>query len=225
MKKILLFLMIGMFLLSFTSSLDSQGTGTVGENFTFIQTCDSASYITLSTLQSPNRSAESINVNMTSIGGGAFQYNFTDLVSGRYDVTGISDGCTKTFSTYFNITPTGSDFDTSQGIMTLGLLLVLIFLTSVFLFFGVKIEYVPFKIFLTSLGVLFLMLTIGISVNTIKELMLVNSIFSATFVNLYRLMLILVSAGGIGLIVYLVYVSLRQFYSYRGLIDDKYDLD
>jgi len=222
MKKLLLILLIGIFLFSGVNALDNQGTGTEGENFTFVQTCEDATYITLSTIQFPNRSVEIINTNMTSMGGGSFQYNLTDIVNGRYDLTGISDGCEKTFATYFEVTPTGSNFDTSQGITTFSLILVLIFITSVFLFFGIKVEYTPFKIFLVSLGVLFLMLTIGISVNTVKELMLVGSIFSATFVNLYRLMLILVSAGGVGLILYLIYVSVRQFYSYRGLIN-KFD--
>lgn len=223
MRKILLLLIASLFLLSLTTaSLDNQGIGVQGQNFTFIQTCDDAEWITLSTHQFPNRSIEVINTNMTSNGGGSFQYNFTDIVNGRHDITGISNGCSQTFATFFDVTNTGSHFDSPQSIMTIGLLLVLIFLTGIFLFFGNKVEYTPFKMFLTSLGILFSMLTTGIAVNAIKELMLVGSVFAGTFVNLYRLMLILVSAGGIGLIVYLVYVSVMQFYSYRGLID-KFD--
>ncbi len=108
MRKILLLTIIGMFLLSFTTALDNQGTGREGQNFTFIQTCNDATYITLSTIQYPNRSVESINTNMTSIGGGAFQFNFTNIVNGRHDVTGISDGCTKNFATLFEVTPSGN---------------------------------------------------------------------------------------------------------------------
>lgn len=212
---------MSMFLISLTTALDNQGTGTLGQNFTFVQTCDDATYITLSTLQYPNRSVKSINTNMTSIGGGSFQFNFTDTVLGRHDVTGISDGCTKTFATFFDVTPTGQQFDTQQSLIVFGLIIILLSLSAVFLLFGNKTEYLPFKIFLTSLGVLLLMLTTGVAVNTIKELMLVGSVFTATFVNLYRLMLILVSAGGIGLMLYIIYMSVRQFYSHRGLLDDQ----
>ena len=70
------------------------------------------------------------------------------------------------------------------------------------------------------MGSLLLMFTVGVSVNTITELMIIGSVFAATFVNLYRLMLILISAGGIGLMLYIVYMSVKQFYSYRGLLDN-----
>ena len=125
-NKILMFLMLGMFLISLTSAIDNQGIGIQGETFTFTQICNDATYITISTIQYPNRAVEVINTNMTSTGSGAFQYNFTDLVVGRYDVTGISDGCTQTFATYFDITPTGFSPNIARGIMGIGLLLILI---------------------------------------------------------------------------------------------------
>ncbi len=117
MNKLLLTLMIGMFLISFASALDNQGVGKQGENFTFIQTCDDATYITLSTIQYPNRTVQIINENMTSMGGGAFQYNFTDVVNGRTDITGISDGCTKTFATFFIITPSGMSITSGSSMI------------------------------------------------------------------------------------------------------------
>ncbi len=118
MKKILLMLlMVGICLINFTSALDDQGIGKVGENFSFIQTCSDANYITLSTIQYPNRSVEIINTNMSSMGGGSYQYNFTDIVAGRYDVTGISDGCTNTFATYFEVTPNGTVLTTGEAFL------------------------------------------------------------------------------------------------------------
>ena len=123
----------------------------------------------------------------------------------------------------FEVTPTGNELDIPQSIIVIGLIFVLILLTSAFLYFGNEIEYVPFKIFLISLGSLFLMFTVGVSLNTITQLMILGSVFSATFVNLYRLMLILISAGGIGLMLFIIYVAVKQFYSYRGLIDKEFD--
>jgi len=134
-KKILLLIMcMLLFSFSFTSSIDSQGYGKRGETFTFIQTCSDASFMTLLTVQYPNRSVETINANMTALGSGAFGYNFTDTIVGRHDVTGVSDGCTKTFATYFEITGTGFGLDTPKSIVYIGLFVVFIFFFVLTLF-------------------------------------------------------------------------------------------
>ncbi|KKN21511.1 hypothetical protein LCGC14_0924760 [marine sediment metagenome] len=137
MKKILLILLLGMFLISSISAIDDQGTGTQGQNFTLVQTCDDATYITLSTLQFPNRSVLSINTNMTSIGGGAFQFNFTNIVLGRHDVTGISDGCTKTFATFFEVTPTGSIIEKPEASFYFIIVFSVLLLFALFLTIGI----------------------------------------------------------------------------------------
>ena len=144
---------------------------------------------------------------------------------GEHQVGGFcTDGSvTQIIDFTYNITPTGLELDTAQGILVLGLIFVLVILSFSFLIFGLKIENIPFKIFLTSMGALFLMLTIGVSLNVVESLMVLTGVFSGTFVNLYRLSLILISAGGIGLMLYIVYMSVKQFYSYRGLIDKEFD--
>ena len=118
------------------------------------------------------------------------------------------------------VTPTGKAFDDSQGLVILGLLAMLLFIAWVFLYFGLKIEYLPFKIFLISMGALTILFTVGMSINLIKDLMMVGIVLAASFVSFYRLMLILISAGGIGLIVYIIYMSVKQFWKTRGKVDD-----
>ncbi len=141
MKKIILSLMLCMFLISFISALDEQGVGKEGENFTFIQTCDDATYITLSTIQYPNRTVQIINENMTSMGGGAYQYNFTDVVNGRTDITGISDGCTKTFATFFEVTPSGIILTSGGSIVYLVLISGSLFLFVLCLWGGMVLPF------------------------------------------------------------------------------------
>ena len=216
-------LVIGIFLFSIAPvmALNDQGTGEQNQNFTLVQVCNEASYITLDTIQIPDRSTLIINTNMTFISGGTFNLVFENTSQlGRYDVTGISDGCENSFAFLFTITPSGQALDTSQSLIVIGLILVLILLTGSFLYFGNKVEYLPMKIFLISLSILFIMLTVGVSLNAVKQLMIMGAVFSGIFVNLYRLMLILVSAGGIALIVYIIYMSVQQFNAYRGLRDD-----
>jgi len=128
MRKLLMLLFMGMFLINLTSALDSQGVGKEGDNFTFIQTCDDATYITLSTIQYPNRTVQIINENMSDMGGKSYQYNFTDTVTGRYDITGISDGCTNTFATYFEVTYSGKVMSSSNAILYVPIYLLLGFL-------------------------------------------------------------------------------------------------
>ena len=147
--------------------------------------------------------------------------NFSELGLYSYYVNCNADNIGGFGREVFEVTQTGEFLDEPQSLIILGLILVLILVTWVFLYFGKEIEYLPFKIFLISLGALFLMFTVGFSLNIIRNLVLVGSVFSLTFVNLYRLMLILISAGGIGLMVYIIYMSVKQFYSKRGLIDSE----
>ena len=126
MKKILLTFIIGMFLFSFASaSLESQGSGDQNKNFTINQGCSDATYMTLSTIQYPDRTVQIINTNMSSMGGSSFQYNFTDTEQrGRYDVIGISDGCQRDFTFYFTI---GQELNTGRAIAYVGFIIILLF--------------------------------------------------------------------------------------------------
>ena len=129
----LLFLIIGWMLITggVVSALDSLGTFKQGENIRVIQTCDTATYITLSSITYPNSTIAVSQINMTSAGSGEFYYIFTNTSTiGRYNVNGMSDGCEGTFATYFEVTPSGTTQTTSQGlgsVMFLVLMMVLMF--------------------------------------------------------------------------------------------------
>ncbi len=228
MKKILLILIIGIFVFNFVSAeIQSLEPIKLGEEINLIQTCASCTFNNITSVLDPTSFEVIGNFQMTKTGS---VYNFTlssDNITelGKYIVNGIGDldGTNTIWNYNFEVTPTGKSLDEPQSLIIFGLIIVLVIVTLIFLYFGKVIEYVPFKIFLTSLGGLFLMFTVGFSLNVINNLLIVSSVLSATFVNLYRLMLILISAGGIGLMVYIVYMSVRQFYSNRGLIDGEGD--
>jgi hypothetical protein len=111
MNKIFLTLLLGILLIGNVLALDSlenQRAGKQGENYTISQVCSDSTFITISSIQPPTGSPIILNTNMTSIGSGEFQYNFTNtMLLGDYEVRGISDGCEKTFSIRFEITPSG----------------------------------------------------------------------------------------------------------------------
>jgi hypothetical protein len=104
------------------------------ETVRIVQTCDEASYITLSSVSYPNGSIAVSGINMASIGNGEFYYDFIDTnILGIYDVRGISDGCENTFIYYFEVSKTGKLTSPSQGMLSIGILISILF---IMLFFG-----------------------------------------------------------------------------------------
>lgn len=106
------------FVMSFISAntLTTYDSQRIDENFSFCQTCEDSTYITLSNIKTPN-STEIINTNMTSVSGGSFCYNYTPTQIGRYDFAGISDGCSNTFAVYVDVTPDGKTYDTGDSLI------------------------------------------------------------------------------------------------------------
>ena len=97
-SKTLAFLVVMLFIISLSSALDSYPPQNINQEFTFCQTCQDATYVTLSTIQAPNTTI-TVGQNMTANGFGDFCYNYTPQLIGVYDFRGISDGCLKTFAT------------------------------------------------------------------------------------------------------------------------------
>jgi len=130
-------------------ALDEQGFGKQNQNFTFEQSCSNADYITIGTIQYPDRSSQLINANMTSVGGGVYQYNITNTSQlGRYDIKGESNGCEETFATYFEVTPSGF-------IDTLGLYLIFLIILMSIVVLGFSIQEAYFVI-LGGMGLIML---------------------------------------------------------------------
>ena len=111
-----LFLLV--FLISFisASTLQTYKPQEVNIEFNFTQICQDATFSTLSTIITPN-STETININMTPTGGGSYNYNYTANQIGRYDFTGISDGCLRTFAVFVDVTADGNTYDTGDSLI------------------------------------------------------------------------------------------------------------
>jgi len=160
-KKIMLVLCIcsALFLMEFGSaSLDSLGVFKKSSNVKIAQVCSDASSINISSISYPNSTIAASNVEMISVGNGEFRYDFnlTDSL-GKYDVRGISNGCEKTFATYFDITPNGYNQTTSQSINSLGYLILMIFITIIIGLLGFSLKDSE-KLWV--LGILFMVLSL-----------------------------------------------------------------
>ncbi len=110
-------LLMIVFLMSLSSAtLSNYPPKQVDEEFSFCQVCENSNFITLSNIETPN-ATEIINTNMTSTGAGSFCFNYTPTQVGRYDFTGISDGCLKTFAVYVDVTPNGKVYNTGDSLI------------------------------------------------------------------------------------------------------------
>jgi hypothetical protein len=145
--------MLSLVFISFTSALDDYGVKEINKEFTFIQVCADATYITLSSIETPSSTIQ-VNENMTSLGSGQFAYNYTPSLIGRHDFRGISDGCEKTFATYIEVSTDG--FIKSIGfyiiilILSLGLVVLGLFIRDpIITIFG------SFGLYFISLYILF----------------------------------------------------------------------
>ncbi len=210
-----------------SAEIQTLGCFQVDTEIDLIQTCATCTFNNISAVSYPNSSILISNVAMERDGT---RYNFTlndtqTSTIGEYIVDGFGNisGADEIWNYNFFITPTGECLDTQQSIIVFGLLLFLLFLTAAFLFFGSKVETISVKVFLIALGALFLLFTLGFSINAIKQLMFLGSVFSGTFVGLYRLFLVLVSGGMIAIVLYLITVSVKAFKKSRGILDDDDD--
>ncbi len=115
-KNIYIFFTLVLFISFVSATLSTYPSKQVNEEFNFTQTCQDATYITLSTIITPN-STDTTNINMTSTGAGSFVYNYTPILVGTYDFNGISDGCLNTFAVSVEITPNGKTYSTGDSLI------------------------------------------------------------------------------------------------------------
>ena len=152
MKKILLTIMLGIFLVTLASaSLDSLGTFKQNDCLNISQTCATCTYVNISSVSSNKNSNLLTNVEMTNFGSGEWRYEFcsTSEIS-RYDVKGIGDvsGVNSSFAVYFDVTPSGF-------IDTLGFYIVLLIVLGGIVVLGFSIEEVWFVV-LGGMGLIML---------------------------------------------------------------------
>lgn len=142
MRKLLLtFLLVFMITSVVAVTQTDLGYFKQSEPVTISQVCYDATYINISSISYPNSSQAVTNIEMTSSGSGEFYYDFnkTEQV-GRYDVKGISDGCTNTFATYFEITVNGKE--PADGIVVVMFVLIFIgFIAFGLIYFMVSLEH------------------------------------------------------------------------------------
>ena len=141
MKKILLILIIGLFLISFTSAAISYlGSFQQGECITLPQTCITCTYNNISrVIVSPTSTVILEEVVMTKDGSYYSYETCNTTLLGKYDVNGFGDldGTQTSFNYYFDVTPSGV-----TGVLGLFIILIVTAYAIGFIGFFGKNEWV-----------------------------------------------------------------------------------
>ena len=135
MKKILLFLMLGIFFISLASAEGSIGTVKQNDCIDLYQFCPSCSYVNLIAVKYPNVTISTMDLEMTKEGNN-FNYNFcltTELGEHFYTVCGDKDGTEECEQISFEVTPSGF-------INKLGFYIIILILSFGIIIFGYFIE-------------------------------------------------------------------------------------
>lgn len=139
MKKILLTLFVGIFLISLVSSIETLGTFKQNECIQLRQTCASCSYVNFTKVSYPNSSIALSNV-QADRDGTSFNYTFCDTKTlGTYIVEGVGDvdGIATVFAYDFEITPSGQSG--TENIVFFIVIILIVYGLTFFGFFGKNI--------------------------------------------------------------------------------------
>lgn len=173
MKKLILILFMGVFLVSLVSAENPCGTDNYFLDFveksstiSLYQRCSNCTYVNLTSIKYPNESWQAINAPMTKLDVD-YNYSFTktqDLGCYSYTVKGDKNGIITTETLDFKVTPSGQDFDEGQAIGGMAIFLGMLAVAFTFLFIGSKLgkeeKTAPFGFFFLVLAVIIAIATL-----------------------------------------------------------------
>jgi hypothetical protein len=208
-------------LILFITPLLSASYGTYKQNecINLIQTCSNCTYINVSNVLYPNSSIAITETPMTK-SGKSYNLTFCNTDSiGTYIVNGFGDvdGEDTVWAYDFKISKTGYEVSNSQIILTLIITGLIFLIALMFFIFGLKIENIGVKVFSLSFTVILMVFLIGYLSTIINNFLTEFTFITDSFTPLYIIFITLLSVGGIGLILFLIYIAFDMFYKYRGL--------
>jgi hypothetical protein len=129
MKKLLLYIIVSTFIISFASATIELGAFKKSDCIQLPQTCSNCTYVNVSSVTYPNGSILSLNKVMTKIGT---DYNYTfcetsTLGNYLFSVVGDKNGVIDTENGNFEITYTGDSLSTQKSILYTALIAILTF--------------------------------------------------------------------------------------------------
>jgi magnesium-transporting ATPase (P-type) len=220
MRKLILLLMLTILIIPFIyAESDNLGTFKINDCINLKQTCSNCSYVNITSVVYPNSTQVIGEVRMTKLGT---EYNYTFCLSsliGKYTVNGKGDpdGVTEIFVYDFEVTSSGYELSNSQTWVIFFVIGIIFVAALLFFIFGIRVEHPATKIFCLSVTVILIVFLIGYIFNVSKTFLTEFTSLTNSFEPLFIIFIALLTAGGIGLILYLIYYAVNMFYKYRGL--------
>lgn len=209
----------------FVLPLVSSSTGNIIQNQPILitQNCPNSTYSNLTKIQlMPNSSILLLGqYEMTKTGDDyniSLENNYTNYI-GTLWIYGIcnQNGDYTSWQYSLDITATGYNASLSQT-LTMFFIIGIILIIGILLFiFGLKIDYIPIKITCLSLCLLLVVFLIGYILNIANITIGEYTNLTNGFNSIYILFIVLLSAWGIGIVIYLIVASLTAFQKTRGL--------
>jgi sensor histidine kinase YesM len=172
------------------------------------------------TISYPNGTTYINNKQATALGNGAFSYLTNFSILGIYPVqTFCWDGTYSYSSTgTYEITNTGYKLDTSKSIVIFIGLGIMLLIGILLFIFGIYSQGI-IKLFSISLSILLIAFSFGYTINILDAGIGEFSGLIGSFNGLWFLFTVLLSVGGIGLVIFLIYVTFKSFSKTRGFED------
>lgn len=216
----ILFLFLFVFSVSAQSTIQTLGTYKQNDCVNIIQICSSCTYNNISTVISPNSTILLPQTTMEKTGT-FYNRTFCNTTQlGRYIVNGFGDvsGIVTVWSYDFYITASGRQLTISDSVLSGILFLAIIVLSVISFFLAVvfntnKSRFVG--IFFLALGVLLVVVDFGYVLNIINNYSENFGYSGGLFTNIYVLLTILVSAGAIAIMLYLIVYAFQSFSKIR----------
>jgi len=173
------------------------------------------------TVSYPNGTTLINNKQATAQGSGSFNYTTNFPVLGTYKVQMFCYDGTYSYSDEgtYKITPTGNELTTSNSIMMIFILTLLIIISIIFFIFGMAQSTPIGKIFCLSITILLIVFTIGYLLKIVQTTIGEFDILVSGFTPIYIIGIVLLGGWGIALILFLIVYSFKLFYKSRGYID------
>jgi|TARA_Y100000310_G_scaffold30617_1_gene29070 hypothetical protein len=230
-EKSVTLLILGLFLISFISAQEVRFFAQKDSTLDITDSCQidgipcSASFNCNITIINPLQEVIVLNQQMTR---NDTIYNFT-LNSNQTNLLGFYEDsiCCNNVSIgncdnfFHQITTSGSEpIDSGKGFVLTGIMIILIVATIFFLVFGILSKNAPFKVFFVSLSVILLVGTLGFGVTIMQQLMGTFTNLVSGYGTFYKLLIILLSGGALGIIIYLIVVAFKSIESHRRAIEN-----
>tara|TARA_R100001530_G_scaffold112862_2_gene79849 strand:+ start:9394 stop:9804 length:411 start_codon:yes stop_codon:yes gene_type:complete len=119
--------------------------------------------------------------------------------------------------------PFCSALTSGEGTIIFGAIFSMSMIVIFFLILSIVIKNNSMKIFFISMAFLTILASVGMGVSVMQEFFSDLTSIVSSYGSFYILLTILTAGGLFALIVWLVIVAFKSFYSYRGLTDDNGD--